>query len=284
MNEVSSQTVMLLIDALTHRGVDVPALWSGMGIDIRVLQQHPRRIDWETWVEMMVRAEAACGEEHTERLFVPGAGARAKHGFVQLANAFLSVDDVFALFARWGLSRSLMVISARFDADARRFTVTIDRERIGSLPTLRFIAGILRSLPSLQGLPFATVEVEPGATTHTASYALGLPQVPSLRTRARRLFRVARGANAALDELEEQAAEIASKNAALTRQLAETERAAAALREREEWLALALAAGQVGIWEWHPTGRVRLSEGLGELFGFPGQLEIDATAWTARIH
>jgi len=288
VNEVSAQTAALLLDALVHRGVDASALWTGLPVTVRQLQARRDRIDWETWVEVMARAEQACGVDQTEQLFVAGAGARTGHPFVQLANAFLSVRDVYALFARWGLSRALMVITARFEpstGDAARFTITIDPARAGSLPTLRFVTGVLRNLPGLQGLPPATVRLAPDATPHHARYELEIPRDRTLLARARRVLRVAGGAAAALDELEQQAAEIAAKNAALEQQLAETERAAAALREREEWLALALDAGKVGIWRMDPvTRRVRLSDGLGELLGLPGQGEIDIKAWMERIH
>ena len=288
MNEVSAQTAALLLDALVHRGVDGSSLWAGLPVSLAQLRARRGGISWETWVEMMARAEQACGVDQTEQLFVRGAGARTGHQFVQLANAFLSVRDVFALFARWGLSRHLTVITARFEprgADTAQFTISIDPSREGSLPTFRFVVGILRNLPGLQGLPPARVRIEPGATPHRACYELVLPRDQTLFSRARRVLRVAAGAAAALDELEQQAAEIAAKNQALEQQLAETERAVAALREREEWLELALDAGRVGIWRWDPsTRRVRLSEGLGQLLGLPGQREVDAAAWTERIH
>ena len=291
MNEVSAQTAALLLDALVHRGVDAGALWAGLPVTLPQLVARRGRIDWDTWVEMMARAEQACGIDHTEQLFVAGAGARTGHPFVQLANAFLSVHDLFALFARWGVSRHLMVLTARFeprDPDAAMFTVTIDPTRAGSGPTLRFIVGILRNLPGLQGLPPAEVRIERGATPHHARYALVLPPDRSRLARARRVLRVLRlagGTAAALDELEQQATEIAAKNAALAQQLVETEQAAAALREREAWLEAALDAGRVGIWHWDPsTGRVRLSMGLGQMFGLPGRDEIAIEAWTERIH
>jgi len=287
LNEVSAQTAALLLDALVHRGVDGSSLWAGLPVTLAQIQARRGRISWETWVEMMARAEQACGVDHTEQLFVAGAGARTGHQFVQLANAFLSVRDVYALLARWGLSRHMRVVTARFEHRNHTglFTVTIDPSREGSLPTFRFIVGVLRNLPGLQGLPLATVRIDPEATPHHVRYELVLPRDQTLLSRARRVLRVVGGAAAALDELEQQAAEIAAKNQALEQQLAETERAVAALREREEWLELALDAGRVGIWRSDPsTGRVRLSEGLGQLLGLPGQGEIDTAAWRERIH
>ncbi|HVV87321.1 MAG TPA: ATP-binding protein [Kofleriaceae bacterium] len=287
MNEVTTQTVALLVDALELRGLRPQALWADLGLTAAQLQPG-ERIGWTTWIELIARVERACGAEQLERLFVPGAGARTGHSFVRLANSFLSLRDLFSLFARWGLRRNVMTLSARFeprtDLDAR-FTVAVDPTCPGSLPTLRFLSGVLHSLPTLQDLPPAQVRLEPGATPHHAVYQLQLPRDRSRLGRARRLLRLAGGASAALDELEQQATEIAAKNLALEQQLAETARAGAALAERDEWLRLALDAARLGIWRWTPSERrVRLSDDLAKLIGVAGQVDLATRAVTERIH
>jgi len=287
VNEVTTQTVALLVDALEARGIRPDRLWADLPLSPAELQPG-RRIAWSTWVRMMARVEDTCGADQVERLFVPGAGVRTGHRFVHLANAFLSVRDLFALFARWGLRRNLMVITARFAAHGPRhadFIVTIDPDREGSLPTLRFITGILHSLPTLQHLPPATVRLAPGATPHHARYRLELPGEPSRFARARRVLRMAGGASATLDELEQQATELAAKNHALEQQLDETARAGAALAAHDEWLRLALDAGRIGIWRWSPTERrIRLSDELGRMVGLPGQTDLDTGQLVERFH
>ena len=286
MNEVSTQTVELLVDTLAQRGIPAQRLWDELGIT--PAQLHGSRVDWELWVAMIEWVQEMFGADAVERLFVPGTGRRTGHTFVRVAGALVSLRELYALFARWGLRRSLMTITARFEplgAVDARFAVTIDPARVGSLPTLRFITGILRSLPTLQGLPAARVRMEPGATPHHASYRLELPRERSRMARARGLLRMAGGASAALDELEQQASEIASKNAALEQQLAATERAHAALAERDEWLRLALAAGRTGIWRWSPSDRrVRLSDELARLLGLAGQVDLPPDELLPRIH
>ena len=285
MNEVSTDTAALLLDAVEQRGGDAAALWTGLPVS-RASLHAPGRIDWEVWVEMMARV-AARYPGQVEHLFVSGAGARTRHPFVRIANAFLSVHDVYALFARWGLRRTLMVVTARFTShgtSAAEFTIDIDPARVGSEPTLRFIAGVLRHLPGLQGLPDAVVAIAPGLTPHHAAYRLTLPRDDSRLARARRVLRTVTGAAAALDELEQQATEIAATNRALTQQLAETEQAAAAAQIREAWLALALEAGQVGTWRYRLDARtVWVSEALGRTLGLAGDAEHPADLWTARI-
>jgi len=251
-----------------------------------LLHTRGRRIDWELWVEMMARV-AAHYPGQVEHLFVSGAGARTRHTFVRIANAFLAVDDVYRLFARWGLRRTLMVMTATFTSrgtTAAEFTIDIDRGRVGSRPTLQFIAGVLRHLPGLQGLPDTLVTIGPDLTSHHATYRLTLPEDGRRLARARRLLRTVGGAAAALDELAQQATEIAAQNQALTQQLAETEQAAAAAQIREAWLALALEAGQVGTWRYRVDARVVwVSDALGRTLGLAGDVEHPADQWAARI-
>ncbi len=286
MNEVSTDTAALLLDAVEQRGGDAEALWAGLPVSRALLHTRGRRIDWELWVEMMARV-AAHYPGQVEHLFVSGAGARTRHTFVRIANAFLAVDDVYRLFARWGLRRTLMVMTATFTSrgtTAAEFTIDIDRGRVGSRPTLQFIAGVLRHLPGLQGLPDTLVTIGPDLTSHHATYRLTLPEDGRRLARARRLLRTVGGAAAALDELAQQATEIAAQNQALTQQLAETEQAAAAAQIREAWLALALEAGQVGTWRYRVDARVVwVSDALGRTLGLAGDVEHPADQWAARI-
>jgi len=274
MNEVSGQTVELLLDTLRHRQLDIEVLWRGLAPIRR------ERIDWDTWVEVLARIEAKVGPTALEELFVAGGGERTGHRFMQLARGFLSVRDIYALFARWGLRRALMVCSGTFEQKGERhaeFTVEIDPMHVGSLPTLRFIAGILRSMPWLQRLPQTATRIRPDATPHRAIYELELPAERSLVARARRAARLFGGVGAALDELEQQATEIAAKNVALERQLESA-------REHDMWLALALDAGRVGTWRWDPaTATVRVSSKLAEMLVMT-TTDMPTSEWTARIH
>jgi PAS domain-containing protein len=180
-----------------------------------------------------------------------------------------------------------MVMTATFTSrgtTAAEFTIDIDRGRVGSRPTLQFIAGVLRHLPGLQGLPDTLVTIGPDLTSHHATYRLTLPEDGRRLARARRVLRTVGGAAAALDELEQQATEIAAQNQALTQQLAETEQAAAAAQIREAWLALALEAGQVGTWRYRLDARVVwVSDALGRTLGLAGDAEHPADQWAARI-
>lgn len=289
MREVSCQTAALLLDAIEQRGFAASDLWRGLPVYRDQIRDPRERIDWETWVEMMARAEAACGgPSEAERLFVPGAGVRTGHPFVRLATAFASMSDLYRLFARWGLDRSLQVARGRFDSIGEthaRFTVEIDPGRLGSLPTLRFIAGVLTHLPSLQGLAPALVTMLPGATPHRAEYRIVLPRERRVLPRVRRFFSVARGTAAALDALEDQASEIAAANVELERQLVALRTAKAALEERDAWLELALDAGKVAIWQIDiVSGRIRGSGGLTAMIGLPAGVEPTLERWVAAIH
>jgi PAS domain S-box-containing protein len=72
---------------------------------------------------------------------------------------------------------------------------------------------------------------------------------------------------------------LATLNAELTTEIEERKRTEQALRESEERLRIALAAGRMGTWEWDvPSGEVRWSPELEKLHGrapgsFPGRFE-----------
>ena len=125
----------------------------------------------------------------------------------------------------------------------------------------------------------------PGATPHHAEYRLVLPPKRSARARLRGLFSLVSGASAALDELADQSMEIHAKNVLLENRLADLERASEALRERDEWLGLALDAGRVGIWRWDVgTRRLRCSAGVAKMLGLPDTDETTAEEWISAIH
>ena len=285
--EVSPQTASLLLDSLEQRGFDPAKVWADLPVSVARLRSRSERLDWEVWVDMARRAEEACGgPEAMTQLFVRGAGARTGHPFVRLANAFFSLEDVYALFARWGVNRSLMM-RGRFERGRGReanFEVRIDDDRLGSAATLRFIVGVLRHLPSLQGLADAEVTVV-SLTPRSGVYRLVLPRRTSLRARARMVLSLLTGARATLDELAEQSQEINEKNIELEQQLAELRRTTDALRERDEWLGLAIDAGRIGIWRWDVARRtLKWSAGVALILGLPDVGESEAEAWIAAIH
>lgn len=287
MYEVSGQTVALVLDACRQRGLDTDALLRAVHLDPTQVAAPRARIDWEDWVALLEQTERLVGSPTAmTTLFVPGAGRRTGHLFVRIANTFLSLRDVYALFGRWGLLGTLRVVEAEVSgpvARSLRFQATITAP-LGSAPTLRFIAGVLRALPTLQGLPTASVHVRPGLTDHHAVYDVLLPEEPSGLARARRLVSVATGAAATLEALEAQAAEIAEKNAELQRQLAELEVTTQTLHERERWLDLALEAGRIAIFRWTASDRrIRWLTGSPRALGLEGDFAY-AEDWRAAIH
>jgi len=280
VNEVATQTAALLLDAVEQHGLDPVTLWAGLPVSREVLRKRGARVDWDTWVAMLDRVDKA-SPIPLERMFVPGAGARAGHPFVQIASGLLSLRDLYSFFARWGVRRSMFVARGQFemvDRNRARLVLTVDPSYAGSLPSMRFLVGALRGMPRLQGYANAEVQMLPGATGHRAEYAIELPSQRPLVARARRLVRVFAGITATLDELEAQANEIATKNLELEAQLAET-------RERDKWLDLALAASGIGLWRWDPSvRRVRISPTLAQWLGAPGETEIDTSVWGGLIH
>jgi PAS domain S-box-containing protein len=279
VNEVATQSAALLLDAVERRGIDAKQLWSDLPVSLAKIREGVGRIDWSTWVTMIERV-AHVSPMPMEELFLPGGGRRSNHPFVRIAQGLLSVRDMYAWLARWGVPRAFMTMRGRFEAvDARhgRFTVTIDRARTGSPASLQFFVGVLRHLPELQDYPPCGIRVE-ASTPHHAEYLIELPVERSFFGRARRVVGLFNGMSTTLEELAHQADEIASKNKELEQQLAVT-------RERDEWLEVALDAGRIGLWRWDPaTRRVRISGRLIDWLGTGGETEIDTVTWGERIH
>jgi PAS domain S-box-containing protein len=279
VNEVAMQSARLLLDAVERRGLVPEQLWSELPVSVHRLRNGTDRLDWRTWVAMMDRA-AALSPVSMDELFVPGAGRRIGHPFVRIAQGLLSVRDIYAWLARWGVPRAFMNHRARFqslDGSLGRFTMTIDPTSPGCLPSLQFFVGVLRHVPMLQGYSPSRITVET-STPHHAAYLIELPVERSFLGRARRLISVFHGMSTTLEELSHQANEIALKNKALEAQLAAT-------RQRDEWLEVAIDAGRIGLWRWDPANRsVRISGRLLDWLGTGGRSEIETSIWTARIH
>ncbi len=286
MNEVSAATVGLVLDAILAHGLPLTEIWPAS----RSTVPHDQAaMDWEEWAALMHRLSAACdGLLALEELFVSGAGARAGHPFVRLASSFVSLRDVYGLLARWGLPRSAQVMRSRFveQADGQGLVVVeIDAQRIGSEPTLRFLVGMFRSVPTIVGLEPAKVRLRPTITPHRAENEIELPRRVPLRTRLRQITSLATGAQATIDELARQAREIARQNELLSQKLRELTAAAAVVRERDEWLALAMDVGRIGVYQTDlVTGQVTSSPSIARMMGLPDHTEASSQEWLARIH
>jgi PAS domain S-box-containing protein len=279
VKEVATQSAALLLDAVERRGLDASELWADLPVNVADIRAGVIRIEWSTWVAM-IDSVATASPLPMEDLFVPGGGARSNHPFVRIAQGLLSVRDMYAWLARWGVPRAFMPMRGRFEAvgaNHGRFTLTIDPARIGSMGSLQFFVGVLRHMPQLQAYPPSRVLVE-SVTPHHAEYLVELPMERSFFARARRVVGLFNGMSTTLEELAHQADEIASKNKELETQLAVT-------RERDQWLEVALDAGRIGLWRWDPaTRRVRISGRLLDWLGTGGVTEIDTTTWGSRIH
>jgi hypothetical protein len=229
VNEVANQSAALLLDAVEQRGIDPAVVWKDLPVAIEQLREGAERIDWTTWVTMIDRV-AAVSPVPMDELFVPGSGNRLGHPFVRIAQGLLSVRDIYGWLAKWGTPRAFMTMRGRFETlgdNQGRFTMTIDPARAGSVPSLQFFVGVLRHLPQLQGYPPSRVTVEK-TTPHHAEYLVELPAERSFFARARRLVAMFNGMSSTLEELAQQATEIATKNKELETQLSVTRERASA--------------------------------------------------------
>ncbi|MBS2015506.1 MAG: response regulator [Deltaproteobacteria bacterium] len=250
MLEVSGRVTAVVLDSAERRGLDVAACIDGLPFTRAALSDPSRRFDWDTLADLSANIERVCGGEDVEELLVT-RGDRSGHPFVSFTRVLLRAQDSYRFLARWGLPRNIVNARATFDdlGDGKAaMTVRLDEKLRGSVAFLRLFAGILRGLPGVVGLPPATVTLT--AKPHEATYELRLPDPPTLAGRTRQLVSRIAGAPVSIDELAARAIEIQDQNTQLEARVAELRRGERALREKEEFLRLALKAGRVGIWSW----------------------------------
>lgn len=293
MSEVSGRFTALLIDGMDRHGIDVAKCFAGLSITRAALVNPDSSIPWDTLVLMLERIERTHAQpEGLETFFVPNAGARTGHPFVEVARALFGPVSAYRLMARWGIPRDVTVARATFEKLGRasngelrgRFTLRIDAHRPGSVPFFRLFAGVIRNLPGLLGL--GACELTYTATSHEAVYEMAIPEASTFTERTKRAMAVVAGASTTLDALDAQASEIRIKNVQLEATIAEQKRVEETLRKREAWLDLALQAGRVGIWTWDSVNdRLEWSNGAARLYGIAEEdIPRSRSEYLARVH
>jgi PAS domain S-box-containing protein len=293
MSEVSGRVTALLIDGMDRHGLDVTKCFSGLPITRAGLVNPDSSISWDTLVAILERIERTCAQpEDLETFFIPKAGARTGHPFVEVARALFGPASAYRLMARWGIPRDVSVARATFEKLGRastgelrgRFTLRIDGHRPGSVPFFRVFAGVIRNLPGLMGL--GACEMTYTATSHEAVYEMAIPEASTFTERSKRAMAVIAGASTTLDALDAQASEIRIKNVQLEATIADQKRVEETLRKREAWLSLALEAGRVGIWTWDAVSdHLEWSNGAARLYGIEEEdIPQSLSAYLARVH
>jgi PAS domain S-box-containing protein len=272
---------------------------AGLGVSLHELERLGQRIDWDVWVELMLRLESTLGGPEALDHFISSASkGPGFHQFQRVAQLVSSPLALYQLNSRWGIPNSFRhKRSTCEELESGRLQVSISMPEgyRGSLPSFRCAVGVLRSLPTIIGLPESTV-LRQEVSEHHARVLLQPPASRTLLFRARELGRRLRAFSSVSEQLGEQELELDEKRVALEHQLAEQKRIEAALRSSEErWRALAenapgmilLLSSQGEITSvsrpFHGREpRTLCGSPLAELFAPGGRAELDAAIQAVR--
>lgn len=286
--EVSCQTTAAVLDGLQQAGIEVEPLLTGLPVTALQLSDPRQRVSWDTFVQFMDRVQAACGgPAGMTALAVPGVAARTLNPFLNLARAALSLNRMYRLFAVWGISNHMTSVSATytdFGPGRARIVIDIDPDRRGSAATLNFVAGILRNLPRIHGLPDAEVSLT--VSPQQGVYDLDFAVRGSILWRLRRRLDALRNSGAMVEQVIEQGVEIGEQNRRLREQVIALNEVGDQLREQQQWLSIALDAAKMGLWSVDlSTRRSRVTPAFWAMTGLHPESEHDAVAaLLARVH
>ncbi len=212
-------------------------------MSLHELERLGQRIDWDVWVELMLRLESTLGGPEALDHFISSASkGPGAHQFQRVAQLVSSPLALYQLNSRWGIPNSFRhkrSTCEELESGRLQVSVWMPESYRGSLPSFRCAAGVLRSLPTIIGLPESTVLREE-VSEHHARVLLQPPASRTLVFRARELGRRVRAFSSVSEQLGEQELELDEKRVTLEQQLADQKRIEAALRSSEErWRALA---------------------------------------------
>jgi PAS domain S-box-containing protein len=203
---ISRTALRLTIDAAERAGISKERLLDG-AIDPST------RMDWDTYVVLLEHL-ATLADHDVERLrLIGGHTLRAPpyEFFRRLSTTIFTLEALYGVAERWVapvMFPHLPLEVALLPGRRVHLEGRIPTPYAPSVPFLRIFEGSARELPTLLGLPPATI-VESEVTPRWIRMVLELPREPtSLRTRLRRSFVSVFRGGAKLDLLERQRAEL----------------------------------------------------------------------------
>ncbi len=214
-----------LFEAAERIGVHRDELTKPLGLDAKALVGPGRGIDWDTLVALLERLSEILGGD-VELLRNVGremTGVPSYAVFQRLGRAVLSLKNLYLAGERWIATADAphLVMHSTFPSDDRLcFRCSIPEPYSASAPYLHVFEGLLCTLPTMIGLPPATI-VTSKVTPRELDIVVQLPPSRSIFDRLKRIARAAIGHEDAVVLLEAQRREIAEGLEAAKRSTAE---------------------------------------------------------------
>ena len=207
---ISRSTTTQLLEAAEAVGIRRDELLAPLGLDDATTAGG---MEWETFAKVVEGLSARLGDDPERLRAVGRALVRVpSYAFFQkIARTLVSPRSLYELGRRWVQPANFPHIHLEHDylSETRmRALASIPEPHAGCKPIFYIFEGHLTELPSLLGLPRATL-VSSSVTARVVDSTFDLPASASLAGRARRRLRAALGAAGALEALEQQRRELA---------------------------------------------------------------------------
>lgn len=213
-----------LFEAAEANGVPRAALTEPLGLDPARLVDPREGIDWDTLVAILDRLSGLVGGvEGLRRVGVAMATVPSFTVLQRVGRAVLSVRSLYLAGERWVGAANVphLVTRTTFpEPDRTAFRCVVPEPYAPSAPYLHIFEGLLCAVPSIIGLPPATI-LRTKVTPRELDILLAHPRSRSLLERATRIVRAAVNAEDVLALLEAQRMEIVEGLEATKRSTAE---------------------------------------------------------------
>lgn len=221
---IKSHMAAQSLDGFEAAGLDRKQLMSAVGLDEATVTDPAGFIEWATLASLLEHGFALLGHDAERMRLVGQAIARAPSYVLlqRLARTFVPVKRLYDIGTRWGSPAALphVLLEQEVLSERRlRFRGSIPEPHVPSAALNHLFEGVLVEVPTLIGLPRATV-VSSRVTPRTIDIVIELPPSPSIGARLRRAFRATRGSE--VDVLEEQRRTLAEALHEAQRATAET--------------------------------------------------------------
>ena len=251
---VKSHLVAQALEGFEAVGLDRDELLSGVGLDPRTVADPRGYIEWATFAAMLDLGWTKLGEDVEQMRLVGRAIARAPSYVLlqRLARTVVSANRIYDIATRWGSPAAFPHLLLEYEALSERrlrFSGSIPEPHAPSIAMHHLCEGVLVEVPTLIGLPPATI-VTSRVTPRTLDVVIDLPPSSSIGARLRRGFRAALYAGEAVDVLEEQ-------RRGLAEALVESQRSTAENRELLDGLPDFVMIHRDGVLLWVNRANVK---------------------------
>lgn len=205
---IPSKMAMNLFESVEQLGIAREELCAPLGLDPAVLTAPRGQLEWDTLVAVLEQLSRRLdGDVDKIRTVGRKMVSAPSFSFLQdVAGTLISLPSLYLAGERWVAPANVphLVLRTTFPAEDRlRFRCTIPELYAPSAPYLHIFEGLLVELPSMLGLPPATI-VESHVTPRSLDLMLELPASRSVLGRLRRAARAKLYGGEARELFEEQ--------------------------------------------------------------------------------